>query len=429
MKALDRRALLQGMIGGALVSIALPPLAAMMNGNGTAYAGASSFPKRFGVWFWGNGILPHAWVPSAEGAAWELPPIMAPLAAVRDRLLVVSGTRVATLNTTPHEAGPAGLLTGDQPRNGTMAKETLDQAIALAIGSDTRFRSLEAGVQKATGSLSHTGPGLMNPCETDPHALFQRLFGGGVQQPGATADPRLGLRPSLLDAVRGQALRLRAKVGVEDRRRLDQHLEGIFALERQLQRQAVSLSCAPGAAPPEDLPDRDGRPAMHERSRLMSELLTLALSCDQTRVFFQMYSQPINNTLFGTAPAGHHQLTHDEPGEQPIVLEILQSIMADLAGFIAALGSVREGDGTLLDNTIILATTDCSFGRNHSLDEYPILLAGGGALGLKQGFHLRARDDNASRVSLALLQTFGVRANEFGVGPGRVTEPLTGMFV
>ncbi len=159
----------------------------------------------------------------------------------------------------------------------------------------------------------------------------------------------------------------------------------------------------------------------------MSELLAMAMACDVTRVFFHMYSQPVNNTLFGMAPAGHHQLTHDEPGDQPQVFSILQLIMGDLATFIDALRRVPEGDGTLLDHTLLLCTTDCSFGRTHALDEYPIVLAGGASAGLRRGIHLRARDENATKVSFSILQMMGLRMTEFGIGAGRVTEGLGGL--
>lgn len=430
MKALSRRAVLKGMLGGAAVSVGLPPLMAMMNGNGTAYAGTSSFPKRFGVWFWGNGVLPGDWLPAQEGPGYTLSPILSPLAALQDRLLLVSGTRVATLNTAPHEAGPAGLLSGDQPRNGTIALPTIDQVIAAQIGSETRFKSLETGVQKATKSLSFSGPNLMNPVESDPAAIFRRLFGDGFRRPGSTSapDPRLALDRSVLDAVKDQSARLRSKLGAEDRRRLDEHLEGIAVIERQIRRQQENPPVLAACVPPESEPvvpaDIAGRPDMRERSRLVSDLLAMALACDQTRVFFNMYTQPINNTLFEGAPAGHHQLTHDEPGDQPNVRAILQLIMHDFAYFLSALKNVQEGDGALLDNTLILATTDCGYGRNHSLDEYPIMLAGGSAFGIRNGEHVRARDENASKVSLAILQAMGVRATDFGVGDGHVSAPL-----
>jgi hypothetical protein len=433
VKSLDRRTVLKGVLGGAAVSIALPPLEAMMNGNGTAYAGGTAFPKRFGVYFWGNGVLPERWTPAGEGAAWTPSPILMPLAALREHLTVVSGTRVATLNTVPHGSGPAGLLSGDKMTGDGFSRASIDQIIAGTLGGETRFRSIETGVQRSDASLSYAGPMQRNPTESDPRALFNRLFGEGFRAPGemAMADPRIGLRRSVLDAVTAQGGRLRSRLGATDRQRLDEHLTAVRGIERQLQRLEENppnlVACRRPEAPPAEVPDLLGRPDMPRRARLMADLLAMALACDLTRVFFHMYSQSVNNTLFGAAPAGHHQLTHDEPGDQPTVFGILQLIMADLATFLTALRSVTEGDGTLLDHTLVLCTTDCSFGRTHALDEYPIVLAGGTSMGLRRNLHLRARGENASKVSFSLLQMMGVRATEFGVGPGRVTEGLGGL--
>ena len=133
----------------------------------------------------------------------------------------------------------------------------------------------------------------------------------------------------------------------------------------------------------------------------------MALACDITRVFSHLYSESVNNVLYPDARAGHHQLTHDEPGEQPQVFAILQRIMTDLASFLEGMRAVPEGDGTLLDHTLVLCTTDCSFGRTHSLDEYPIVLAGGRSAGLRRGVHLRARGENACKVSYSVLQMMG----------------------
>ena len=433
MKALDRRTLLRGVLGGAAVSIALPPLEAMMNGNGTAWAGGEAFPKRFGVYFWGNGVLPDRWNPTGEGTTWTPSPILMPLASLRDRLTVVSGTRVATLNTVPHGSGPAGLLSGDNEVNGSFTRPSLDQLVASAVGSETRFRSLETGVQRSDGSYSYAGPQQRNPIESDPRALFNRPFGEGFRAPGETStpDPRLALRRSVLDAVTGQGTSLRQRLGANDRRRLEEHLDGVRAIERQLQRLEENppslAACRRPDAPPAEIPDVLGRPDMRARAQAMANLLAMALACDLTRVFFHMYSQPVNNTLFANAPAGHHQLTHDEPGAQPQVFAILQLIMGDLALFLEALRAVPEGDGTLLDHTLVLCTSDCSFGRTHALDEYPIVLAGGRSMGLRGNTHLRARGENASKVSYSILQMMGVRAADFGVGAGRVTEGLGGL--
>jgi hypothetical protein len=435
MKFLDRRTVLRGMLGGAVVSIALPPLEAMLNANGTAYAGGGAFPKRFGVFFWGNGVLPDRWVPTAEGTAWQPSPLLMPLASLREHLTVVSGTRVATLNTVPHGSGPSGFLSGDNMVNNAFPRPSLDQLVARAVGGETRIRSLETAVQETIASVSYADGGQRNPSESDPRALFNRLFGEGFRAPGemGMADPRLGLRRSVLDAVTAQGAALRQRLGANDRRRLDQHLDAIRTLERQLQRLEENppnlAACRRPSVPPESIPDVGGRPDMSARSRLMGELVAMALACDITRVFSHLYSEPVNNVLYPNARAGHHQLTHDEPGEQPQVFAILQGIMADLATFLEGLRRIPEGDETLLDHTLVLCTTDCAFGRTHTLDEYPIVLAGGRSVGLRRGVHLRARGENASKVSYSILQMMGVRAAEFGVGNGRVTEGLGGLTV
>jgi hypothetical protein len=441
MKPLSRRTVLRGAIGGLGISVALPWLEAMTDRTRRARGDGSAFPKRFGVWFFGNGVIPTQWTPAIEGPMWQPSPLLMPLAAVRQHINVVTGTRINTLNTVPHGSGPAGLFTGDslagsEFNNGSSFRSsTFDQRIADSIGGETRFRSLETGVQSAQYSIASTGANQRLPAESSPRALFNRIFGEGFRAPGEMSmpDPRLGLRRSVLDAVTAQSRALSARVGVDDRRRLDAHLTSVRAIETQLARLESNppnlASCRRPDMPPETVPDIMGRPDMRQRSRLMSELLAMAMACDVTRVFFHMYSQPVNNTLFPSATSGHHQLTHDESGDQPQVGAILRLILEDFVVFLQALERIPEGDETLLDHTLVLLTTDCSFGRTHSLDEYPMVLAGGRSHGLRRGTHLRARGENACKVSLSILQMMGLRTAEFGTGAGRATEPLAGLTV
>jgi hypothetical protein len=431
---IHRRTLLKGLLGGAAISIGLPPLECFVNANGTAYAGGgTSFPKRFGVFFWGNGVLPARWDPTSEGPDYALTPQLMPLAALKSDLTVITASRVLTTNSSPHLSGPAGLFTGDALVGGTVTRPSIDQILAQEIGGETRFRSLEVGVQRSDQSYSFAGPNQVNPPETSPRALFNRLFGEGFRMPGetTTVDPRVRLRRSVLDAVGAQAGDLRGRLGAADRVRLDQHLEGIRGLEHQIARLEENppslAACRRPDAPPEAFPDVDGRPPMSAISRAMADLMAMALACDQTRVFFNMYSQSVNNTLFPGAPAGHHQLTHDEPGEQPMVDAIVRLIVGDLAYFLSALKAVQEGDGNLLQHSIVLCTTDCSLGKSHSIDDYPMIIAGTGGGALNTGRHIAARGENSSKVMLSLLRAMGVRAAEFGVGAGRTTDGLAGL--
>ena len=432
--SINRRTLLKGLLGGAAISIGLPPLECFINANGTAYAGGgTSFPKRFGVFFWGNGVLPARWDPTTEGTGYALSPQLMPLAALKPDMTIISASRVLTTNSSPHLSGPAGLLTGDALSGGTVTRPSIDQVLAQAIGGETRFRSLEIGIQRSDNSYSFSGPNQINPPETSPRAFFNRLFGAGFRMPGemTTADPRVRLRRSVLDAVGGQAGDLRNRLGTADRIRLDQPLEGIRGLERQIARLEENppslAACRRPDMPPEAYADIDGRPQMSAISHAMADLMAMALACDQTRVFFNMYSQSVNNTLFPGAPAGHHQLTHDEPGEQPMVDAIVRLIMSDLAYFLSALRGVPEGDGNLLQHSIVLCTTDCSYGKSHSIDDYPMILAGSAGGALATGRHIAARGENSSKVMLSILRAMGVRATEFGVGAGRTMDGLSAL--
>jgi hypothetical protein len=428
--------MLRGMLGGAAIGIALPPLEALWNSTGTAYADGTLFPRRFGIFFWGNGVIPAKWVPTTEGPDWTPSEQLMPLASIKQYVTVVSGLSVLATNSVPHGSGPAGLLSGDNlagnDRMSTVTGPTIDQLIATEFEGQTRFRSLEIGVQRSDFSYSWAGPNENNPPETSPINLFNRLFVDGFRAPGDTSmpDPRIGLRRSVLDAVTSQAARLRTRLGSADRVRLESHLDAIRTLEGQLdrlQQTPVNLAaCMLPPAPMNDYPDIEGRAQMAAISHAMSDLLAMALACDQTRVFFNMYSQPVNNVLFGTAPAGHHQLTHDEPGDQPQVNAIVQLIMQDFAYFLEALRRVTEGTETLLDHCAVLATTDTSLGKTHSLDNYPILIAGSGCGRLRMGMHYHSPGaDAATKVSLTLLRAMGLSVASFGVGAGNVSQGLT----
>jgi hypothetical protein len=368
---LDRRTVLRGLVGGAAVSVALPPLEAFTNTSGTAYADGTPFPKRFGVFFWGNGVIPDRWVPTGEGANWQPSEELAPLAAHKADLNVLSGFKVNVKNDRPHGSGPAGLLTGAALKNDMYVAPTIDQVIAREIGNDTRFRSLEFGVQRSTRSLSYATPTQMNPIETNPARLFERLFGEDFRAPGENAgpDPRLALRRSVLDGVLAQTTALKARLGSSDRARLDQHLEGVRSLERSIERLESSpvnlAACLRPNAPAADFSDVAGRQQLSAVSRAMCDLVAMALACDQTRVFFDMFTQPLTDILIGQSPQGHHQLTHDEPGTQPFVNGVVIAIMQEFAYLLEALKRIPEGSGTLLDNCVVLGTTDCGFGRTH----------------------------------------------------------------
>jgi hypothetical protein len=437
-RGISRRTLLRGLAGGALVTLGLPALEVFLNDHGTALAedgpGASGFPRRFGLFFWGNGVLPDRWVPATIGANWQPSEQLAPLAHLTDRVTVVTGTKLGVPNSRPHFAGLSGVLCGapvlDAYGQDTFALPSIDQLIAKGLGDVTRFASLEFGAAPSDG-VSFNGPNSRNPPEPSPAALFARIFGGGFQLPGAEpiVDPRLALRRSILDAVATDLSKIKQVAGAADRARLDQHLEGVRSIERRLARLEEDppnlAACAMPPSPLADYPDLEGRPQLQEKNAIFCELVAMALACDQTRVFSNMFSYPVTNILFEGAPSGHHQLTHDEPDPQPEVHRITLQCITAYARQVEALANVAEGAGTLLDSCALLGTSDVSLGKTHGLDEFPLLIAGSAGGRLKQGIHHRAAAENTSHVMLSLVRAVGVNAPSYGAEGGYVTDGMS----
>ena len=432
LKGLSRRTLLKGILGGSLVTVGLPVLEIFLNDSGTAYASGDGLPTRFGLFHWGNGNLPHRWVPEIEGVDYELSDQLAPLAAVKQEVLVLTGMSVKTGNVIPHHSGSAGLFSGAAPlgtnEDHSFALPSIDQIIAAEIGKDTRFRSIEFGSVPGEG-LSYNGPYSLNPPESNPFALFERIFGAGFRAPGeeAEVDPTIALRRSVLDSVMEDARKLNIRLGATDKVRMEQHLDGVRALELQLARLEEDppdlAACLRPDAPPVELPEIDGRPQLSAINRAMCDTVAMAMACDQVRVFSNFFSKPLTNVLFQGADAGHHQLTHDEPGEQPQVHEIVVQIVEEYAYMVEALRSIPEGDSTLLEHCAILGASEISLGRNHSLDDMPMLIAGGACGRLKKGLHHRSHSgENTSKVMLSIIRSMGITAASFGDKEGKVED-------
>ena len=439
-KLLSRRAVLRGALaGGAAVCVGLPMLDIFLDDNGRALANGQAIPPRFGLFFWGNGVHPDRWTPTGEGPGWQVSEQLAPLAGLEGEVSVISGLAVKTPNTVPHRSGAAGILSGaplivESNDNTTFSAPSIDQVVAAEIGGQTRFRSLEFGAGPAS-SYSFNGPNKVNPIELDPYALFERIFGAGFRPPGAdpgTVDPTLALRRSVLDAVADDLRQVRGGLGTADRARLEQHVEGVRDLELRLARleeaPPMRAACREPQQPTGDFEPIDGRDQISKKNRIMCDIIAAALACDQTRVWSNHITSPTNNILFQGASAGHHQLTHDEPGDQPQVHAITLQLMAEFAYQVEALRSIPEGDGTLLDNCLLLGTSEVSYGRTHDVDNMPVLLAGTAGGALEKGQHLRVRDgENASKLHLSLMWALGIRAESFGQRDGRATEALSGL--
>jgi hypothetical protein len=436
---LNRRTLLRGMLGGAVVAVGLPALERFLTGNGEAYADTpdEGFPKRFGLFYWGNGMLPQHWTPTGLGKDWQPSTLLQPLASLKDHVTVVTGTRLGVPNSQPHTAGAAGVLTGMplliDGGNQTFAGPSVDQLVAATIGGLTRFRSLEFGAAPGEG-MSYNGPNSRNPPEKSPLALYDRLFGTGFTLPGQTpkVDPALTLRRSVLDAIGDDCKRLQLDVGTADKQRLEQHFDGIRQLEKRLahlQDTPPKLdACKVPGAPLPAYPDLEGRPQLAEKNKAFCDLLAYALACDQTRVFSNWFTYPVNNLLFPGASTGHHELTHNEPGDQPEVHAITLHCIEAMAYQFQALAAVQEGAGTLLDHCLVLGTSDTSLARTHSMDEMPLVIAGSAGGKIKSGVHVRSEGgENTSKVLLSLCRAVGCDLASFGAQGGLATDGFAGI--
>jgi hypothetical protein len=203
---MSRRRVLRGLLHGSAITVGLPPLLSIRHAFGESCD--DGFPQRFVLFYWGNGTRPDFWTPVGEGFGddWALSEELAPLAVLKHKLSVVTGTAVKVPNLIPHWSGAMGFLTGIAPTGTDGAWDvvgpTFDQRLANEIGGDTIYRSLELGVLTSS-SISFAGPGARYPAEQDPFAFFDRIFGSSFREPGSDdgPDPRLAWRRSVLDGV------------------------------------------------------------------------------------------------------------------------------------------------------------------------------------------------------------------------------------
>lgn len=452
-RTLDRRTFLRG----AGVSIALPALEAMFDAHGTALAQGGAIPRRFVVWFWGNGNEPDRWTPAAAGNAWTPSEPLQALAPIKDYVSVVTGMGLATLGkNNPHVEGVVGIMGGTNPalhpsftgaggdwNYMSFAGPSLDQVIAGHIGSGTRFKSLEVGATTPHGSsgpgsaisyISHTGPYNPNRYSQKPDEVFTRLFGGAAPTAGMGPDPMLAVRASVLDVVKQDAAALKQRLGVSDRRRLDDHLEAIRALEQRVKATARTAPASPTCKTPARPVAVTGERA---RARVMGDLVAMALACDLTRVVTFEFSSPATHVsyepfpgklLCNGSPTSFHEYEHCN-GFTDTTRTVLRYFVEEFARFAALLKATPEGSGNLLDHACLFGTSEVADGWVHKHDNFPLLLAGRAGGALKSGLHVPIGGDaasrNAARVPLTILRAFGVPQGEWGTEQFATRSPVT----
>ena len=423
----SRRSVLRGALRGVGVGVALPLLDCFLDGNGKAFADTGQrVPMRFGTWIWGCGFIPELWIPASTGTDYTLPAHLAPLQPYRERLAVLSGfdVKLDGVANKPHVTGCFGLRTGIPVPDENVKAPTLDVMIGDVIGEGTRFRSIELSTNGIERSYSYRMAGAPNPAEISPLRLYTRIFGEGFQDPNSVAftpDPRHMVHHSVLSAVRDEREQLMRQVGAADRQRLQEYFDGIRQLEQQVAMQLQPPLPVRGFVIP-DAPQEAAQDAelgnVMENHRLMAGLLARALQCNQTRVFNVLFSDTASNLRREGSTSTHHTLTHEEPvdatlGYQPQVCWFAEKSMLAWRDFLDALAAIPEGDGTLLDNCLVLAHSDCSIAKAHAVEGIPVMLAGGRGK-IRTGQHLAGNGDPVSRIGLTIQQAMGVQVDRWG---------------
>jgi hypothetical protein len=437
MKSIARRHVLRGL---GSVALGLPLLDAMSGGSSLAHA-QNAAKKRFVVWFTGSGSILDKWRPSGSERAFELSPILAPLEPHKDHLVVLDGLYQQHAGGDAHTDGMGACLTGTPLRptgNGTgyATGISVDQVIAEHIGADTPLKSLELSVSKLPVSvwtrLAYAGDNQPIPPEHDAQNVFKRLFtdGSSAGQPDEALTILKAQRKSVLDAVADDYAALAKRLGTEDRTRIEQHFTAIREIETRLDAvgSGSNASCLEPASPPTyDSLEAMGNAGYPLMGKLMMDMMVAALACDRTRVITLMWEHAAENQRFPFIGADieHHEGIHN--GELAAVEKILTWFTEQQAYLLTKMKEVREGDGTLLDNTLIFSTSEQSDGRTHGHDNMPFLLLGkaGGALETRRWLRYGDRPGH-NDLLCSMLRLMGIEASTFG-NPEWCKGPLAGL--
>lgn len=423
-KALPRRTFLRG-LG---TTLALPLLDAMA----PALVRASELakrPLRLGYVYVPVGRIMDRWTPKTVGAEFEMTPTLAPLAPFREQLLVLSGLNIKAADPLPGERGgnharpSAAYLTGVHPNPGARLGISVDQLIARQTGRETQIGSLELGLDppefnggdegKYSGyyrsTISWRAATTPLPTEHNPRKVFERMFGDSDSTDPTARLSRIRQQRSVLDFVTRRVAKLSRDLGGSDRAKLDEYVDSVRDIERRIQVAETSTGSSelPAASRPTGIPD-----SYADHAQLMFDLQLLAFQSDLTRVItFMMGHEGTNRTYKEVgAKDGHHSLSHHKG--QTAAIETVAKIdlyqSQQLAYFLGKLRATREGDGTLLDNSIIVYGSALSDGNYHLHNDVPTLVVGGGGGQLTGGRHIRYDANPLSNLHLSVLDMMGV---------------------
>ncbi|MCW5981591.1 MAG: DUF1552 domain-containing protein [Bryobacteraceae bacterium] len=440
-KYLPRRTFLRG-LG---TSIALPMLDAMFPAFGAPARTAVAAPCRMVFAYVPNGVVMEDWTPDGEGAAFELKSIMEPMAPLRDRTLVFSGLthnggRALGDGPGDHARAAASYLTGAHPKKTAGADirngASVDQVAAQALGRKTPLASLELSCEDGrqagncdsgyscaySNNLSWISETTPAPPVVNPRVVFERLFGtdDAAGDPVARARQRRR-RKSILDFVTDDTRQLQNGLGPSDRRKLDEYLSAVRAIEKQIEiAETQTGDFEPDVEKPAGIPLLYG-----DHVKLMLDLTAVAMQGDMTRIVTFMFAREGSNNTYrevGVSEA-HHGLTHHMGDEEKIrkISAINRYHMELFAGFAQKLASTPDGDGTLLDHSMVVYGSGIADGNRHTHHDLPVLMVGGGGHGVKTGRHARYPTETPmTNLYLSMLVRMGLDPDSLGDSTGKL---------
>ena len=427
---LQRRTLLRGMFQGSVAVMGVPFLDCFLDSTGQALAATGQrLPTRFSTFFYGLGLTTSLWVPKKAGLDYDTSVQLKPLEPFKRKMNVFSGMRVM-VDDNPnfqHWSGNAAIVTGIAPtKNAQFDSKTLDQTIADVIGRGTRYKTVQAA---ASGDPKHCYSSLGGantlPAEPSPMSLYTRLFGPGFQDPSSgdwKPDPQVMLQQSVLSAVTDERKDFMKELGAGDRARMEQYFTSVREAELQMAAElkrpdVIAKVAIPGN--PGEMAVNYALPNVRTVTPLMAKLGALAMATDQTRVFNLAISEPGSNIFVPGDPLGYHITTHMEAidptlGYQPKVAEYNIYSMDILASVLKEMDAIQEGDGTLLDHSMVMAYSDQSYAKIHAVDGIPIMLAGSAGGRMKTGYHIAGGGNPVSRVGLTVQKAMGISIDSWG---------------
>jgi hypothetical protein len=447
-QSIDRRMVLRG-FGTAL---SLPLLEAMMPLTALAQSGTKTkHPVRMAFVFVPNGINMEHWTPKAEGKFSDvLPSVLAPLSDLKTNVNLLTGLTQRNAfalgdGAGDHARSAAAWLTGCHPRKTSganiQAGISFDQLMANHIGDKTRFSSIEIGCERGglagdcdsgyscaySNSISWRSPNTPVAKEVDPRLVFERLFqNGDPNETPAARDARIAENKSILDFVLADAKSLHNKLGVTDRMKLDEYMTGVREIERRL---TVAEQTSQQAGLTNKLSGMpSGIPADYaEHVRLLGDMMVLAFQTDITRVGTFMFANEGSNRSYKMIGVndGHHELSHHQRNAEKLeaIRKINQFHVDNLAYMLRKMRDVREGDRTLLDNTMVVYGGGIGDGDRHNHDDLPILVAGGAATGIKSGRHIKYKNNTPmTNLFLTMADKAGVPVESIGDSSGRLDQ-------